>query len=84
MEYRIGKYHWKTTEKDNAVFWANDEFWNAWPKLAQAGLIYADYSKSSPSNFGHVDIRVRQCMMANSSTMAIVDGITEEFIVTTN
>jgi len=47
-------------------------------------LIYADYSKSSPSNFGHVDIRVRQCMMANSSTMAIVDGITEEFIVTTN
>ena len=39
MEYRIGKYHWKTTEKDNAVFWANDEFWNAWPKLAQAGYM---------------------------------------------
>jgi hypothetical protein len=24
-------------------------------------LIYADHSKASPSNFGHVDIRVRQC-----------------------
>ena len=61
MEYRISIYQWKTSATDNRVFWANDAFWNDWPKLVKAGLIYADNSKASSSNFGHVDIRVRQC-----------------------
>ena len=58
MQYQIGKYVFKTTEKDNRIFWANDYFWDKWPKLAKLGLVYADSSKASPSNFGHVDIRV--------------------------
>jgi hypothetical protein len=58
MRYQIGKYVFKTTEKDNRIFWANDEFWNDWPKLAELRLVYADSSNASASNFGHVDIRV--------------------------
>ena len=58
MEYQIGRYVFKTTEKDNRIFWANDHFWSDWPKLAELRLVYADSSKASPSNFGHVDIRV--------------------------
>ena len=58
MRYQIGPYIFKTTEKDNRIFWGNDNFWNDWPKLAKLGLVYADSSKASASNFGHVDIRV--------------------------
>ena len=58
MRYQIGPYIFKTTEKDNRIFWGNDNFWNDWPKLAKLGLVYADDSKASASNFGHVDIRV--------------------------
>ena len=60
VEYQVGKYEFKTTQKDNAVFWANDEFWNDWPELTRLGIVYADHSKASPSNFGHVDIRVNK------------------------
>ena len=71
MQYQIGKYVFKTTEKDNRIFWANDYFWDKWPKLAKLGLVYADHSKASPSNFGHVDIRVNlqeaqeHCVISN-------------------
>ena len=58
MEYQRGRYVFKTTEKDNRIFWANDYFWDKWPKLAELRLVYVDSSKASPSNFGHVDIRV--------------------------
>ena len=76
MEYQIGKYEFKTTEKDNAVFWANDEFWNDWPELERLGIVYADHSEASASNGQHVDIRVnrlyqRMCAKCNASYLDI-------------
>ena len=58
MRYQIGPYIFKTTEKDTRIFWGNDNFWNDWPKLAKLGLVDADNSNASASNFGHIDIRV--------------------------
>ena len=83
MEYQIGKYEFKTTEKDNAVFWANDEFWNDWPELARLGIVYCDSSKASPSNFGHVDIRVnklyeKMCAKCNASYLDIKWEVTSQ------
>ncbi len=60
MRYQIGKYEFKTTEKDNRIFWANDHFWNDWPELERLEIVYADHSKASASNFQHVDIRVNR------------------------
>jgi hypothetical protein len=58
MTYKIGPYEFKTIENSDRVFWANNAFWENWPKLAQARFVYADHSNASASNLGHIDIRV--------------------------
>jgi hypothetical protein len=60
MNYKIGIYEFKTIENSDCVFWANNAFWEEWPKLVKAHLVYADHSNATASNYGHVDIRVHQ------------------------